>query len=75
MADDETGARLHASFDVVVELVLPCVDLGWADVEAGFRLATIALVGIDDDERVGVFGEVDEHKSLVKCHVLFIGHC
>lgn len=61
MADDKAGACFHASFDVVVELVLPGVDLGWADVETGFRLATIALVSVDYDEGVGVFGKVDEH--------------
>ena len=39
VADDETSTGLHASFRVVVELVLPRVDLGGADVEAWFLLA------------------------------------
>ena len=74
VTDHETSSSLHASFDVVVELVLPGVDLRGANVQTWFGLALFAKFGIDYDERVGVFGETDRTESLVKGQFFAFGH-
>ncbi len=74
VTDHETSSGLHASFDVVVELVLPGVDLRRADVQTWFVLALLAEFGIDDDERVRVFCETDRAEPLVKGQFFALGH-
>src|SRR5213593_2756094 len=74
VTDHETSSGLHASFDVVIELILPGVDLRRADVQAWFALALLAKFGIDDDERVRVLCETDRTEPLVEGQFFALGH-
>ncbi len=57
VADDKTSPCFHASFRVIVELVLPRVDLGRADVEAWFLFTAWAYLRVDRDEGFRVLAE------------------
>ena len=57
VADYQTGACFHAAFNVVVQLVLPCVDLGGANVEAWLLLTLLAKLRVNCDERFGILGK------------------
>ncbi len=74
VADDETSTGLHAAFRVVVELVLPSVDLGGTDVEARFLFAIWTYCCVDCDERFRIFAEADECESLVQGQGFFFRH-
>ncbi len=72
MTDYKTGSGFHAAFDVVVELVLPGVDLCGTDVEAGSGFALFAEFSIDDDEGVRVFCETDRAEPFVKSQFFYV---
>jgi len=66
VAYDETCPCFQASFCVVIELVLPGVDLGWANVQARLVLAFLAQFSADYDEGFGILGEAYHAKPLVE---------
>jgi len=75
VANDQTRARFHATLRIVVQLVLPRIDLSWANVEAWLLFAFLAEFGVYYDERFGVLAEAYKGQALVETHfLLFLRH-
>ena len=75
MTNDQASARFHASFGIVVQLVLPGVHLSWTNIEAWFLFAFLTKLRIYYNERLGVFVEAHEGQAFVEAHFfLFLRH-
>jgi hypothetical protein len=75
VANNQASACFHAAFGVVIQLVLPRIDLSWANIETGFLFAFLTEFSVYYDERLGVLAEAYKGQSLVETHfLLFLRH-